>query len=240
MGQADGGVPPAATLHPATTVTKWITWTVLLRPSLACACSHTHTGAQTGQHSPRRRRPFVQSNSAPLALRQARQHLLEFGQCPSGLVNERLARSWSRSMAAGLAPDARVRPPDPVSNGSLRRALSASHVLLAHSRPIMEYVFDQVRHSQSVVVLADPRGMLMHTLGDEHFADKAARGLVVRCLLARRASRHQRHWHCAGRGRRRADPWLRAFPGAQRFPNLRRLAHCVGHGRDAGHSGYFQ
>mgnify|MGYP002682764385 CR=1 FL=1 len=98
----------------------------------------------------------MQSNSAPLALRQARQHLLEFGQCPSGLVNERLARSWSRSMAAGLAPDARVRPPDPVSNGSLRRALSASHVLLAHSRPIMEYVFDQVRHSQSVVVLADP------------------------------------------------------------------------------------
>ena len=86
----------------------------------------------------------MQSSSAPLALRQARQHLLEFGQCPSGLVNERLARSWSRSMAAGLAPDARVRAPDPVSSGSLRHALSASHVLLAHSRPIMEYVFDQV------------------------------------------------------------------------------------------------
>ena len=130
----------------------------------------------------------MQSNSAPLALRQARQHLLEFGQCPSGLVNERLARSWSRSMAAGLAPDARVRPPDPVSNGSLRRALSASHVLLAHSRPIMEYVFDQVRHSQSVVVLADPRGMLMHTLGDEHFADKAAR-----VALSCGASWHEEH-----------------------------------------------
>ncbi|MBW7832925.1 MAG: sigma-54-dependent Fis family transcriptional regulator [Simplicispira suum] len=128
------------------------------------------------------------SNSAPLALRQARQHLLEFGQCPSGLVNERLARSWSRSMAAGLAPNARVRAPDPVSSGSLRHALSASHTLLAHSRPIMEYVFDQVRHSQSVVVLADPRGMLMHTLGDAHFADKAAR-----VALSCGASWHEEH-----------------------------------------------
>jgi transcriptional regulator of acetoin/glycerol metabolism len=91
-------------------------------------------------------------------------------------------------MAAGLAPNARVRAPDPVSSGSLRHALSASHTLLAHSRPIMEYVFDQVRHSQSVVVLADPRGMLMHTLGDAHFADKAAR-----VALSCGASWHEEH-----------------------------------------------
>ena len=44
------------------------------------------------------------STASPLALRQARQHLLESGQCPSGLIHERLARSWSRSLAAGLAP----------------------------------------------------------------------------------------------------------------------------------------
>jgi len=111
----------------------------------------------------------------PIALRQARQHLLESGQCPGGLVHERLTRSWSRSMAAGLVPTGRVLAPEPASSGSLRQALSASHALLAHSRPIMEYVFDQVRHSQSVVVLADPRGMLVHTLGDPLFADKAAR-----------------------------------------------------------------
>ena len=115
------------------------------------------------------------SNSTPLALRQARQHLLESGECPGGLVHERLARSWSRSMAAGLLPAGRVAAPEPASSGSLRQALSVSHTLLAHSRPIMDYVFDQVRHSQSVVALADRRGMLLHTLGDTHFADKAAR-----------------------------------------------------------------
>lgn len=124
----------------------------------------------------------------PIALRQARQHLLESGQCPGGLVHERLTRSWSRSMAAGLVPTGRVLAPEPASSGSLRQALSASHSLLAHSRPIMEYVFDQVRHSQSVVVLADPRGMLVHTLGDPLFADKAAR-----VALACGASWHEEH-----------------------------------------------
>jgi transcriptional regulator of acetoin/glycerol metabolism len=39
----------------------------------------------------------------------------------------------------------------------------------------MEYLFDQVKGSQSVVVLADNRGTLMHTLGDAHFLSKAER-----------------------------------------------------------------
>ena len=113
--------------------------------------------------------------TTPVALRQARQHLLESGQCPSGLVDERLARSWSRSMAAGLMPTGRPQSIDHPSSGTLRHVLASNPELLAHSRPVMEYLFEQVRHSQSVVVLADRRGMLMHTLGDPYFVDKAER-----------------------------------------------------------------
>ena len=36
------------------------------------------------------------------ALRQARAHLLEHGDCPPGLIGEHVARSWQRSLAAGL------------------------------------------------------------------------------------------------------------------------------------------
>ena len=57
----------------------------------------------------------------------------------------------------------------------MRQSLARNHDLLAHSRPVMEYLFDQVRHSQSVVILADNRGTLMHTLGDPLFVDKAER-----------------------------------------------------------------
>ncbi|WP_353236145.1 sigma-54-dependent Fis family transcriptional regulator, partial [Diaphorobacter ruginosibacter] len=121
-------------------------------------------------------------------MRQARQHLLEYGQCPSGVLDERVARSWSRSLAAGLDPTARPHAAEHASGGALRQALSSHPLLLAHSRPVMEYLFEQVRHSQSVVVLADQRGMLMHTLGDPQFVDKAER-----VALTSGASWHEDH-----------------------------------------------
>ena len=122
-----------------------------------------------------------------LALQQARRHLLEHGHCPTGLVDERLARSWGRSMAAGLAPAGRAAADLP-SPGELREAMACNHSLLTHSRPIMEYLFDQVRHSHSVVVLADRAGMLMHTLGSPGFVDKAER-VALTCG----ASWHESH-----------------------------------------------
>ncbi len=134
------------------------------------------------------RRQSVRPNTSPVALRQARQHLLDSGQCPSGLVDDRLARSWSRSMAAGLVPTGRPQSIDHPSSGTLRQVLASNPELLAHSRPVMEYLFEQVRHSQSVVVLADRRGMLMHTLGDPHFVDKAER-----VALTSGASWHEAH-----------------------------------------------
>ncbi len=129
----------------------------------------------------------MRTPSPLVALRQARQQLLETGHCPDGMVDDRLARSWHRSMAAGLAPTARVAP-EHASSHHLRHVLASNHTLLAHSRPVMEYVFDQVRQSQSVVVLADATGMLMHTLGDPHFVDKAER-----VALTRGASWHEAH-----------------------------------------------
>ncbi|MBY0409751.1 MAG: sigma-54-dependent Fis family transcriptional regulator [Burkholderiaceae bacterium] len=121
-----------------------------------------------------------------VALRQARQHVLEFGHCPTGLLDERLARSWARSLAAGLLPTGRPQAIDYPNSGSLRHLLASHPELLAHSRPVMDYLFEQVRHSQSVVVLADQHGMLIHTLGDPQFVDKAER-----VALARGASWHE-------------------------------------------------
>ena len=129
----------------------------------------------------------MRTTSPLLALQQARRHLLEHGHCPSGVVDERLARSWRRSVAAGLAPTGRAMADLP-SPGDLRQAMAGNHSLLSHSRPIMEYLFDQVRHSHSVVVLADRAGMLMHTLGSPGFIDKAER-VALTCG----ASWHESH-----------------------------------------------
>ena len=131
----------------------------------------------------------MRTTSPLLALQQARRHLLEHGHCPSGVVDERLARSWRRSVAAGLAPTGRAMADLP-SPGDLRQAMAGNHSLLTHSRPIMEYLIDQVRHSHSVVVLADRAGMLMHTLGSPGFIDKAER-VALTCGAS---------WHEAHRG----------------------------------------
>lgn len=151
--------------------------------------------------------------TTPVALRQARQHLLESGQCPSGLVDERLARSWSRSMAAGLMPTGRPQSIDHPSSGTLRHVLASNPELLAHSRPVMEYLFEQVRHSQSVVVLADRRGMLEQVLHDgarvrqqlgvvvQHLAQGGAAVVVCGPGLA---ARHQPGGQAARPGARQA------------------------------------
>jgi transcriptional regulator of acetoin/glycerol metabolism len=113
--------------------------------------------------------------SPDLALRQARSHLLSHGDCPSGYIDERIARSWKRSLASGLQPAGRLVDTDNFSSNNLRNALASNHDLLAHSRPVMEYLFDQVKQSHSMVILADKRATLLHTLGDVDFLTKAER-----------------------------------------------------------------
>lgn len=132
----------------------------------------------------------MRSTSTSVALRQARQHLLETGQCPSGLVDDRLARSWRRSLDNGLAPTGRLGCHDNLEHPALRQLRSLHQELLAHSRPVMEYLFEQVRDSQSVVVLASPCGTLVDTCGDPYFLGKAER-----VALTSGAS-----WHEAQRG----------------------------------------
>jgi transcriptional regulator of acetoin/glycerol metabolism len=129
-------------------------------------------------------------SNAALALRHARQYLIEHGNMPAGAVSEQLARSWSRSMAAGLRPLGRTPGDESGSRDNLRQLLVCNHELLAYSRPVMEYLFEQVQPLQSVVVLADNRGTLMHTLGDPSFMSKSER-----VALSAGAS-----WHEAQRG----------------------------------------
>ncbi|HEY8905137.1 MAG TPA: sigma 54-interacting transcriptional regulator, partial [Rhodoferax sp.] len=110
-----------------------------------------------------------------VALRQARLHLLEYGDCPPGGLDERVARSWRRSLAAGLLPAGRLLESEHASGADLTRTLASNHDLLAHSQPVMEHLFEQVRHTQGMVILADKRGTLLHTLGHAGFLNRADR-----------------------------------------------------------------
>ncbi len=108
-----------------------------------------------------------------LALRQARQRLLEHGDCPSEGLDARVARSWRRSLAAGLLPGGRMMDTEHANAAELSRLMASQHELLVHSRPVMDVLFAQVQGSQSMVILADACGTLMHTLGRADFLQRA-------------------------------------------------------------------
>jgi hypothetical protein len=55
--------------------------------------------------------------------------LLEHGYCPPGSINDRIARSWQRSMRAGNKDS---------SGSNLRHALKYNHDPLAQSLPVVE------------------------------------------------------------------------------------------------------
>ena len=108
-------------------------------------------------------------------LRLARQRLTEQGLAQSPGVDALLARSWQRSLTAGLSPIGRLHCQDNLVGPELQRSRALSHELISHSEPVMEHLFEQVRHSHSMVILADPQGVLMHTRGDLDFLSKAER-----------------------------------------------------------------
>lgn len=108
-------------------------------------------------------------------LREARRQWLEEGELAHGLIAPGLQASWCRSRAFGLAPDGRTPGAPHASGAQLARALEHRRALVSHARPVMEFLCAQIRDSNSMVILADPQGMLLHALGDAGFTDKAAR-----------------------------------------------------------------
>jgi transcriptional regulator of acetoin/glycerol metabolism len=108
-------------------------------------------------------------------LREARRQLLDHGAPSDGLLTPVLQASWDRSRRFGLEPQGRPPGAPHASAAQLARALEHRRTLVSHAAPVMAFLSEQIRDSGSIVALADPQGMLLHTLGDADFADRAAR-----------------------------------------------------------------
>ncbi|KVE32470.1 sigma-54-dependent Fis family transcriptional regulator [Burkholderia sp. TSV86] len=85
-----------------------------------------------------------------------------------------LAQAHARSMSTGLrASDL----PDfsPLSRVALRGRIDASQSLYAHARPAMDALHTQIADTQSLVLLTDCDGVILHSVGDADFVAKAKR-----------------------------------------------------------------
>jgi transcriptional regulator of acetoin/glycerol metabolism len=115
------------------------------------------------------------ADSHDLRLQQARQLFFDQGTLPDGLVATQIARSWERCRRFGLDE----HNPLPIIEGLDRVALKTeqerNRYLLLQGRPIMEHVYEQIRESGSMVILADANGLLLETVGDADFLNRADR-----------------------------------------------------------------
>ncbi len=119
--------------------------------------------------------PALQDRSAPARLREARRQLVSNGHLPVDLIQGDLARSWERSWQAGLQPMGRMPGAPNASGAQLARELERQRELVAHARPVMEFLHEQTRDTDSMSILAGADGMLLHTLGDPQFVGRAER-----------------------------------------------------------------
>lgn len=117
----------------------------------------------------------LQKRPEPSRLREARRQLVDRGSLPPDLIQPELASSWLRSWDAGLQPFGRMSGAPHASGAQLARALELQRELVAHARPVMEFVFEQTQDTDSMVILAGTDGMLLQAFGDPQFASRAER-----------------------------------------------------------------
>lgn len=91
-----------------------------------------------------------QERSVPSLLRQARRQLMSSGNLPPDLIRPELSKSWMRCWIADLQPCGRVSGAPRASGAQLPRELEVQHELVAHARPVMEFLLDQTCETDSM------------------------------------------------------------------------------------------
>ncbi len=86
-----------------------------------------------------------------------------------------ISRSWQRCRMAGLTPE-QNRPDHPhFSSAERRMAVERRATLITQARPVMDYLYGQIKDSGCVMLLSDETGYLLNSTGDLDFCTRAAK-----------------------------------------------------------------
>jgi len=155
-------------------------------------------------------------------LRRAR-HSLDRGTLPpAGILNPAVAQSWQRCLGAGLQPFSRNDGADPLSSAGLALAVERRRELLLRARPVMDYLFAQIRGAGSMVILADDYGVVIEALGDADFLERADR-----VSLRAGASWHEDHRGTNAIGTALAESAPVVVHGGEHFFEQNRFLSCT-------------
>jgi transcriptional regulator of acetoin/glycerol metabolism len=89
-------------------------------------------------------------------------------------MSQIIETSHQRSQAFGLCPDG---PADfsPLARNDLSLLIEQNRLLHAHAVPAMETLYQQIINTHNMVILTDANGVIVHSLGDDDFLEKASR-----------------------------------------------------------------
>ena len=90
------------------------------------------------------------------------------------LSNLMIEHAHQRSAAYGIP---RTAAPDygPLGKSDLKQLLEQNRALYQHAVPVMETLYEQIINTHNMVILTDVNGLIVHTLGDADFLEKADR-----------------------------------------------------------------
>jgi sigma-54 dependent transcriptional regulator, acetoin dehydrogenase operon transcriptional activator AcoR len=94
-------------------------------------------------------------------------------RCPeAGWLVPLIQKAHERSQTFGL--NTSMRPDyDVLSTADLALKLEQSRVLCTHALPVMETLREQIANTQSMIVLTNAEGLILHSIGDDDFLQRA-------------------------------------------------------------------
>ncbi|OUL98570.1 sigma-54-dependent Fis family transcriptional regulator [Variovorax sp. JS1663] len=93
--------------------------------------------------------------------------------CATQPARTELIEQWhQRCSALGLTRAERVDF-DPLLRSDLTVARERNQRLFTHAAPVMEMLFEQIVDTESMIVLADVAGTILHSVGDDRFLQRA-------------------------------------------------------------------
>lgn len=108
----------------------------------------------------------------------AKSQLLSGSNLQERSIAEAIERSWRRCVANGIdaysAGGAEV-----LTAHELAQKREQNRVLLLHAQPEMETLNEQISLTRSIVILTDDAGLILHSLGDQHFLNEEQRRSLV-------------------------------------------------------------
>jgi transcriptional regulator of acetoin/glycerol metabolism len=87
-----------------------------------------------------------------------------------GLIETSRQRSIAYGLSRSTAPDF-----NPVTQTDLAILIEQNRLLYAHAVPAMETLYQQIVNTHNMVILTDANGVIVHSLGDDDFLEKANR-----------------------------------------------------------------